>query len=357
VKLKIARVRSQDYYSASSVFKPEDLGVDLFIHPEEEVTEEITRLLLRALASEVVEFAEGKILVLGIKIDKSFPFLNSQLKDVGTPEDRMRFRIVAIGRGDKTIIPSGEDYLNKDDQVFVATHAKDLQRLLTMTGRADQKLERIMVLGGGKIGLRLAGKLEKMGREVTVVESNKDKSVQAAERLRRSMVVEADAMEVDALAREGILNMDAVVAVTGDDEVNIISCLLAKHLGVRKTIALVNRTTYLPLLPVIGIDSSVNIRISTANAIMRLIRQGGIVSIGLFHGIEAEAIEAEVAIGSRLSGRELRKSKLPGGCLVAAVIRGENAFIPHGDSLIEEGDKIIMFALPSTIRELEGRFL
>jgi trk system potassium uptake protein TrkA len=353
VKRKIARVRNPDYYSEHSILSPLDLGVDLFIHPEEEVTEEIVRLLLRATASEIVEFENGKILVVGLKIDAQFPFLNVQLKNMGTPELRKNFRVVAISRGDRTIIPKGEDYINKNDQVFVMTEAGNLPQLIEMAGKADEKLQKIMILGGGRIGLRVAAALEEMGRDVILIESDKEKSVEIAGQLRRAMVVQADATEIDVLAREGIITMDALVAVTGDDETNIISCLFAKHLGIKKTIARVNKVAYLPLMPVIGIDSTVNARLATAKAILRLVRRGDIVSIGMFHGIEAEAIEFDLSKENKFVGKPLRKLKMPEGSVVAAIARGKDVFVPVGDTIIQAGDRVIFFALPYAIAELE----
>ncbi|MBS3907709.1 MAG: NAD-binding protein, partial [Syntrophaceae bacterium] len=221
--------------------------------------------------------------------------------------------------------------------------------------KTDQKLDKIMILGGGKIGRGLAMKLEEQ-IEVTLIESNKEKSVRIASQLRRTAVYQADGTEIDTLAREGLLNMDAFIAVTGDDENNILSCLLAKHLGIHKTIALVNKTTYLPLLPVIGIDSTVNVRLSTASAILRFIRRGAILSAATFHGIDAEAIEFEVMKTNKVTGKPIKDIGLPKGSLIAAVVRKGDAFIPYGRSSLEPGDKVIVFALPKAISSIEKRF-
>ncbi len=355
VKRKIARVRNPDYYEASSLLKPEDLGVDLFIHPEEEVIEEIIRLLMRASASEVVEFENGKIVVVGLKLDAQCPHLNKPLKEIGHEEERENIRVVAMLKGEKTIIPTGEDYFSKNDQIFVITKRESLPHVLALAGKTDQKLEKIMILGGGKIGRGLAAKLEHRV-EVTLVESNKEKSMKIASQLRRTAVYQADGTEIDTLAREGLLNMDAFIAVTGDDEDNILSCLLAKHLGIQKTIALVNKPTYLPLLPVIGIDSTVNVRLSTATAILRFIRRGAILSAATFHGIDAEAIEFEVMKSNRVTGKPLKDLGLPKGSLIAAIVRKDDVLIPHGKSYLEVGDKVIVFALPKAISAVEKRF-
>jgi trk system potassium uptake protein TrkA len=355
VKRKIARVRNPDFYEKSSILQPEDLGVDLFIHPEEEVISEITRLLMRAAASEVIEFENGKILMVGLKLDANCPNLNKQLKDVGNEEQRKNFRVVAMLKGEKTVIPTGNDYFNKNDQVFVVTKRESLPEVLSLTGKSEQKLDKVMILGGGKIGLGLAHKLEKQ-IDVTLIESDREKSVKLAYELKRTEVFRADGTEIDALAREGILHMDAFVAVTSDDETNILSCLLAKHLRIQKTIALVNRVNYLPLMSVIGIDSTVNVRLSTANAILRLVRRGEILSVASFHGIEAEAFEFEVKKPIKIVGKPFKKLGLPEGSLVAAIVRGEEVFVPYGNSTIEAGDKVIIFALPEAISSIEKRF-
>jgi len=355
VKRKIARVRNPDYYDESSILKPQDVGVDLFIHPEEEVITEITRLLMRASASEVIEFENGKILMVGLKLDANCPNLNKPLKDIGSDKERENFRVVAMLKGEKTIIPTGNDYFNKNDQIFVVTKKETLPQVLSLTGKTDQKLDKIMILGGGKIGRGLAERLEKM-IDVILIESNREKSVKLASQLKRTAVFQADGTEIDILAREGILNMDAFVAVTSDDETNIISCLLAKHLGIQKTIALVNKSTYLPLMPAIGIDSTVNVRISTASAILRFIRRGSILSAATFHGIDAEVIEFEIKKANKITGKSLRQLGLPEGALIAAIVRGDEVFVPYGNSSMEFGDKVIVFALPKAIPSIEKRF-
>lgn len=355
VKRKIARVRNPDYYNESSLLRAQDVGVDLFIHPEEEVIEEITRLLLRASTSEVIEFENGKILVVGLKLDAECPILNTPLKEIGSEEQRKNFRIVAILKGEKTIIPTGDDFFSKRDQIFVVTKRESLPQVISLAGKADQKLDKIMILGGGKIGSGLAERLEEK-IDVTLIESDKEKSVKLASQLKRTAVFQADGTEIDTLAREGLLNMDAFIAVTSDDETNIISCLLAKHLRIQKTIALVNKSTYLPLMPVIGIDSTVNVRISTANAILQFIRRGSILSVATFHGIDAEAIEFE-AKNKKITGKPLKDLGLPEGSLVAAVVRGKEVFVPYGNSIIEFGDKVIVFALPKAIASIEKRFV
>ncbi|MGQ9637280.1 MAG: Trk system potassium transporter TrkA [Thermodesulfobacteriota bacterium] len=355
VKRRVARVRNPDYYHPSFVLKPGEIGVDLFIHPEEEVTEEIIRLLMRASASEVIEFEEGKILLVGLKLDPNCPNLNKPLKEIGTEEERKNFRVVAMLKGEKTIIPTGEDFFSKNDQVFVVTKRENLPQVLYLTGKTDEKLERIMILGGGRIGRGLAEKLERK-IEVTLIESNREKSIQIASQLKKTSVFQADGTEIDTLAREGLLNMDAFIAVTSDDEINILSCLLAKHLGIHKTIALVNKQTYLPLLPVIGIDSTVNTRLATASAILRVIRRGTILSAASLHGIDAEALEFEITESNKLVDKPLKDLSLPKGALIAAIVRGNEVIIPYGRSSMKPGDRAILVVLHHAIQSIEKKF-
>lgn len=355
VKKKLARVRNPDYYGPSSILTAKDLGVDLFIHPEEEVIEEIVRLLMRASASEIVEFEGGKVVVVGLKLDAQCPNLNKPLKEIGSEEERKNLRVVAMLKGEKTIIPTGEDYLSKNDQVFIVAKQESIPQVLSIAGKTDQKLERIMILGGGKIGRGLAEKLERK-LDVTLIEVNKEKSIKIASQLKKATVFQADATEIDTLASEGLLNMDSLIAVTSDDETNILSCLLAKHLGIQKTIALVNKQTYIPLLPVIGIDSTVNIHLSTASAILRFIRRGDILSAAKFHGIDAEVLEFEIKGSSKIIKKPLKKIDLPKGSLIAAVTRKGDVFIPDGNSILEPEDKVIVFALPAAIPIVEKKF-
>ncbi|MGQ9508087.1 MAG: Trk system potassium transporter TrkA [Thermodesulfobacteriota bacterium] len=355
VKRRVARVRNPDYYHPSFVLKPGEMGVDLFIHPEEEVIEEIIRLLMRASASEVIEFEEGKILLVGLKLDPNCPNLNKPLKEIGTEEERKNFRVVAMLKGEKTIIPTGEDFFSKNDQVFVVTKRENLPQVLYLTGKTDEKLERIMILGGGRIGRGLAEKLERK-IEVTLIESNREKSIQIASQLKKTSVFQADGTEIDTLAREGLLNMDAFIAVTSDDEINILSCLLAKHLGIHKTIALVNKQTYLPLLPVIGIDSTVNTRLATASAILRVIRRGTILSAASLHGIDAEALEFEITESNKLVDKPLKDLSLPKGALIAAIVRGNEVIIPYGRSSMKPGDRAILVVLHHAIQSIEKKF-
>ncbi len=188
------------------------------------------------------------------------------------------------------------------------------------------------------------------------MESNKEKSLQIASHLKRTAVFQADGTEIDTLAREGLLNMDAFIAVTSDDEINILSCLLAKHIGIHKTIALVNKQTYLPLLPVIGIDSTVNVRLATASAILRFIRRGAILSASTLHGIDAEAIEFEITESNKLTGKFLKDLSLPKGSIIAAIVRGDDVLIPYGRSMVNPGDKAIVVVLHQAIPSIEKKF-
>jgi len=356
VERKIARVRNPGFLNSSSPVKPADLGVDLFIHPEEEAVAAIVRLLMRSAASEIIELEGGKVLMVGLKLDGGYPNLNKQLKDIGSEEQRKSFRVVAILKGGKTIIPTGSDTLSRNDEIFVITKKENLRDVLALTGKAEQKLETLMILGGGMIGCGLAAALEKKGLDITLVEADRERSLQVAGQLKKTLVVQSEGTAVDILVAEGLLERDAFVAVTPEDETNIITCLLAKHLGIQKAIALVNREQYLPLMPIIGVDSTVSVRLSAARTILNFIRRREVLSIASFNDIEAEVIEFMISRANKLTGKPLRQVKIPEGALIAAIIRKGEVLVPYGSSTVQEGDKVILFALPKAFALMQRDF-
>lgn len=357
VQFKIARVKNPGFLGEDSLVQPKELGIDLLIHPEEEAVAAINRLLLRSAASEIIEMEQGRLLMVGLKLDGGCPNLNRPLREVGDPEQRAHYRVVAIQRAGKTTIPTGESVLARNDEVFVITRREKLHEVLELTGKTSQKLEKLMILGGGRIGVGVAAAMEHQGLSVTLIEADRETSIRIAGQLSKTLVVNADGTAVDTLAAEGLLDQDAFVAVTSDDETNIITSLLARHLGVAKTIALVNKENYLPLMSIIGIDSTVSVRITAARAILNLIRRREVISVATFNDIDAEMIEVKLARNNRLVGRQLNAARLPEGALVAAIIRRGEVFVPYGDSILRTGDRIILFALPRAMALLRRDLL
>jgi trk system potassium uptake protein TrkA len=236
------------------------------------------------------------------------------------------------------------------------TRQERLDRALAILGKDSERISKVMLLGGSLAALEVARRLEEHDFTVTLVESNHERAVEAAAVLAKTLVVEAQGYEIDTLVKEGLMEMDAFVSLSADEENNIILGLLARHLGVKKTVAMVSRTPYMVLLPSLGINSTVNIHQSTANAILRFIRKGEVLSVSTLQGIKAEVIELRIRPKSKVLKKPLRDLALPAGSLVAAVVRGSDAFVPNGESLLEAGDQVILLALPKAIDKIEAAF-
>ncbi|MCG8605998.1 Trk system potassium transporter TrkA [bacterium] len=357
VPRKIARVRNQEYADPNAVLTPKHLGIDMIINPELETANEITRLLRRSAATDLIEFADGRILLVGLRLDSSAKIISKRLREISASIPNLTFRTVAIFRKNRTIIPTGEDYFLNGDQIFVVSKAESVPDVLELCGKSDERIERIMILGGGKIGRMVAKELEGDKHvHVRLIESSRRKSEFVADQLKRTLVIQGDGTDVDLLAAEGIIDMDAFVAVTDDEESNIITSLLAKHLGVRRTITLVSQTTYVPLMNSIGLDAAVNKRILTANAIARFIHRREVVSVATLQGIDAEAIELIAQEASQIIKNRLQDLKFPTGAIIGAVERNGEVFVPVGDTRIEPKDKVVVFALPKAVESVEKMF-
>ncbi len=349
----IARLR-ETFWITDPDLDPTDFGVDVAIHPEWEAAQEIARLLKRAAASEVVEFSGGKVQLVGVKLDRDSPWMNRSLEEISGEPGLPPFRLVAILRATRTIIPTGKTRIMRGDEVFLIARTEDVQALLRAAGKRDEKIQRVMILGGGRLGRGLASLLEQEeGMRIKLIEMQEQKSLEAATALRRTMVIHADGRDVDVLAQEGISDTQAFIAVTGDDETNIITSLLAKHLGVQKTITLIGRSEYLPLMTPVGLDAAVNIHTITANTIMRFIRKAELVSAATLPSLDAEALEYVVTEGAEITKKPLRDVRFPSGALLGAVSEGDEVLIPVGETRIKPGAKVVVFCLPEAIEKVE----
>lgn len=354
-KTTIARVTNAENVTEGVKETLKPLGVDHTIYPEELAAFEVVKLIERAAATDVIEFEEGKLSLLGLKLDKSIPILNRSMREVAQEYDTFNFRIVAIHRGIRTIIPSGDDIFRPNDQIFVISTPEGLEKLIKITGKSDTKIENIMILGGGKIGRTVAKELEKK-LNVKLIDSDKNKTADLADYLSKSLVIEGDGRDIDLLAQEGIVDMDAFIAVTEDAETNIITSLMAKHLGVSKTIAQVDNVDYIALTQTIGLDSLINKKLIAANSISRFIRKANILSIASLQGIDAEVLEYVVREGADITKAPVKKLKFPKDALIGGVIRNGEGIITVGDSQIEPNDKVVVFALPGAFSKVEKLF-
>lgn len=354
-KKKILRVDEPEDFFGHGVMKPEDLGVDLVISPDGLAAAEIIRLIRRSAATDVLEFAEGRIQILGFRLDLESSLINRKLKDITQEYPQLPFRTVAISRGMRTIIPTGDDVFKKGDQIFVVSKTESVSELLKLSGKESTRFENIMILGGRGIGKHVAEELEDE-MSVKLIEQNKETSLEIADKLEKTMVIHGEGKDLDLLATEGIIDMDAYIAVTKDEEDNILSCLMAKHLGVKKAIAHVEKLDYIPLANTIGIDALVNKKLSAANEILKFIRKGEIVSVATLHGVDAEVIEMVAQKNSAVIKKPLKDLKFPRGAVIGCVIHDGAVTIPVGTTLINPQDRVVVFTLPTALRDVEKFF-
>ncbi len=354
-KKTIARIANAEYLDPRHGVNFTELGIDFMIYPEELAAQETVNLINRTAATDIIEFENGKLQVIGLKIDKNAPIIHKSLSEISKQYSSFDFRVVAIYRNFRTIIPKGNDKFLPNDQIFVISKSEALETVLKLAGKENIKFDNIMILGGGKIGRRVASLLsDKM--TVKLIDSNPEKAFELADELPNALIIQGDGRDIDLLAQEGIIDVDAFIAVTEDAETNIITCLMAKHLGVKKVIALVDKVEYVPLTQTIGLDSLINKKLIAANNIVRFIKKGEIISYSSLEGIDAVVMEFVAQPGSKITEDVISESEFPKDAIIGGFIRKNESFIALGSSKINPGDKVVVFSLPEAVSKLDKFF-
>ncbi|MEX2582517.1 MAG: Trk system potassium transporter TrkA [Gemmatimonadota bacterium] len=356
VPIKIARVSKPDYFDHTGILPPERLGVDRMINPERECAIETYQLLQSAAATEFAQFEGGLVQLIGLRVKADAPMTGRTLAELGADQRRSRYLVAAIVRDGATIVPRGSDRIEAGDQIFVIGEPRHLPEILPEAGHTGFKLRRVVIAGGSREGLLLAQMLEEHRIGCTILETNRARAVSLAETLHSSLVLHGDATDLDLLEMEGVGEADGFVAYTGSDETNLLSCLLAKNLGTRKVISLIERMNYIPLVARVGVDAAVSPRLSTVNAILSYVRRGSVLSVATLKGTSAEAIEFDVAASFPYAGVPLSQVRFPPGSLIGAIIRGDRVIIARGTDSIRVGDRVIVFTMASAIHDVEAIF-
>ncbi len=356
VRYTIARVSNPEYHTRGSVLSREALGIDLLINPERECALETYQLLQSGAATDVAQFAEGRVQLLGIVVRRGAPVAGKTLVQIGEELRDFHFVTAAIVRDGRTIIPDGDDRVEAGDLVYVLAPSSEVTSVPPLAGHDRHPLRRVMIAGGSTEGEYLAELFEEHGIECTVLDHDRRRCLELAEKLPRTLVLHADATDLELLEMEGVAGLDGFIAATGHDETNMLSSLVAKTVGARKVVSLVNKFDYLPLVAKVGIDAAVSPRMATVNAILRYVRRGRVMTVAALKGIDAEAIEFNVGPNARVAGKALRELRFPKGALVGTILRGDEIVIPRGDDEILPGDEVIVFALPEAISEIERLF-
>jgi trk system potassium uptake protein len=356
VPIKIARVSKPDYFDHSAILPPERLGVDLMINPERECALETLQLLQSAAATEFAQFEGGLVQLIGLPVLPGAPIAGKTLAELGKEYRRARYLVAALLRDGRTIIPGGEDRVEAGDQIFVIGEPANLPAALPLAGHREAALRRVMIAGGSREAFLLARMLEENRVACTILETNRQRAAVLAESLSTTLVLHGDATDLDLLEMEAVGEVDGFVAFTGSDETNMLACLLAKNLGARKVISLVERARYIPLVSRVGVDASVSPRRSTVNAILSYVRRGSVLSVATLKGTSAEAIEFDVSLRFPFAGQPLAEIRFPPGSLIGAIVRGSRVIVPRGTDSIRIGDRVIVFVMPDAIAPVEALF-
>ena len=345
VPRRIARIRATDFLDDPKVLGPEGFDVDLSICPEQVLTDYIVKLVEFPEALQVLDFADGQVSLVAVRAYQGGPMVGRPVKEIRGHIPSIDTRVVAIFRRDGAIMPDGDTVIEDGDEVFCLAASDNIRQVMKELRRIDQPVKRVMIAGGGNIGLRLARALE-ADYSVRLIEHNKRRCDVLAAKLNRALVLNGDATDEELLVQENIAEMDLFVAVTNDDENNIMSCLLAKKMGARRVVALINRRSYVDLLQSGQIDIAISPAQATIGKLLAHVRRGDVVAVHSLRRGAAEALEAVVhgdRESCRLTGRRVEEIELPAGATIGAVVRAGQVLMAHHDTRIEAEDHVIVF--------------
>lgn len=354
---KIVRIRNEEYNDYRDALARDILNISMVTNPDVEVINSVLRLMTTPQVEEISDFAGGRIKLVRKHLAEGSPLNGLKLMHLPEKMQNTRIIIAALIRQDRLIIPTGTDTLRAGDAIYFVCEKGDVEKIVKLLGGQPHPLKNILIVGGGKIGLKLAQELDRLPYNTKVIEKDAQRGELLSARLNRAIVLQGDGTDPELLEQENIRSMDLVIALTGDEELNILSCLLAKRLGAHKTIARINKFAYMSLVEAIGIDHIVSTRLSAVNSILHFIRRGKIISTVSIAGEEAEAIEAIAEAHSAIVGQPLKKLKFPPGAIILCILRGQEVIIPTGDSVINPQDRLIIMATRQNIPLVEQSLL
>lgn len=354
-KKTIARISNIEFLRQKDKLDLRTLGIDEIISPESLAAKEIKRLLKETALTDTFEFEKGMLSLIGINVDQESELLGKTLTEAAYLNPDYNFTTVAILRNDETILPHGENKFKLNDHAYFIAQPDGIDRVMDLSGKKRIDIKNVMILGGSKMGINTARQLGKKFK-VKLIERNKEKCFELADDLTDTMIINGDGRDVDLMKEEGIDQMDAFIAVTGNSETNIISSLVAKNSGVGKTIALVENIDYIHLSQSIGVDTLINKKLIAANFIFRYIRRGQVINLTSIHGVDAEILEFEVTENSKIMARELRDLDFPKTAIIGGVIRKNQGHTVRGNFKFEAKDRVVVLSKQECIHAVEGFF-
>ena len=356
VPRRIARVKDLDYFAHRSGRSMHRVGVDIMVNPDLVSALEIERLVSLPGATDVTDFADARVRMVGLYVGEESEVVGVTLNDLDQRLGPLPVTLVSILRDEETIIPKGDTVMQAGDHVFLIGESWLMPDVMAMIGQDVEPARNVMIAGAGPVSRHLARHLATQGVHVKIIEARRDKAERVARDLENVMLFHGDATDTDLLENEGVADADAFIAATNDEETNVMSCLLARRMGAKKTIALIRRTNYVPLVPQVGIDAAVSVRMSTASAIKQYFRSGAVLSFAQLKENDAEALEFLARDKSRIVRKPLGELGIPDGVVVGSVIRKSEVIVPRGNTQVEKGDRVVIFALPAAVDAVEKLF-
>ena len=351
----IARVDNPEYIRPVNKNHFTDLGIDYLIYPERIAAKEISGMVGQTGTSEIVDFTGGKLSLYVLKLEENAPVIGKTLTEVTDSINEFDFRAVAITRNGQTIIPRGLDRFQVNDLAYVVTNKAGISNVLKYSGKKKSEVKNVMILGGSRIGKRTAQSLENR-MKVKLIEKDKKESTLLADELNNTLVVNGDGRDVELLKEEGLAKMDTFIAVTGSSEINLLSCLLAKKMGVKKTIAEIENLDYINLGENMGIDTIINKKLVTASRIFKFTMSAEVSTMKCLTGSDAEVLEFVARPRSKITRARLKDLNFPKQAIVGGIIRGNQSFIAKGDTRIQAEDRVVVFAMPAAVKKVETFF-
>ena len=359
VRVKVARVRTHEVEHWRRVTAEAGLDIDLIIHPETDITERIMRVVRVPGISDILDFAGGEVKLFGMNVEDDSWVAGKTLEELDRAGPPRNSLIAMIFRGQQVLIPHGAEVLRPGDHIYIVATAANLGETMRFMGlTVEESFDRVMIIGGKQVGIWVAETLEKQGVNVRLIERDIRRCEKISGILSKTIVVHGDGTDQATLEEENVEGVDAFLALTNDDEDNIIASLLARRLGAKKVVALINRLNYLPMVQRLGINTSVSPRLATVDRILQFVRKGHVLSVTTFGVEEAEAIELIATEGSKYVGPKLRDLRFPREAIVGAIARPDGeVIVPRGNASIQAGDRVIFFTLESVVPKLESAFL
>lgn len=360
VPTKLARVRHQSYLDPawSNLFTREHLPIDVIISPEIEVARAVVRRLRVPGAFEMIPLVDDKVKLVGVRCGPQCPVLRTPLRQLSKLFPDLNLVVVGILRDSKAIVPNGDEQMQAGDEVYFVIETSQLSRAMAAFGHEETEVRRMLIFGGGNIGLFLAQEIEREhpGINTKIIEVNPKRAEFIAPLLERTSVLQGDVLDADLLEEANVRAVETVVAVTNDDETNILASLLVKRLGCPRVVTLINKGAYEPLVSSLGVDVVVSPRNITVSTVLQHVRRGRIHAVHSLRENFGELIEAEAMETSPLVGKPLRDVKLPDGVLLGAVVRGDKVISPRGNTVVEDKDRVVLFAAAEAVRKVEKMF-